>query len=66
MTDLELWKEIVRATHGISADARSVGNAVARVRALLAAPTPPAPAESLREEKRGRNRMETGGQDRSE
>ena len=54
MTDLELWKEIVRATANIPAS--DIPKAVAKVRALLAESAPPARAE-----KKAPNRMALGG-----
>jgi len=57
MTDLELWKAIVRATHGIAI--QDIPKSLAKVRELLADPQEPARAD-----KSVRNRMFRGGLDR--
>jgi hypothetical protein len=60
-TDLDLFKAIVRATQNVPMD--RVSAAVAQVRALfVTAPT----EQAVRADRGNRNRMERGGQDRSE
>jgi hypothetical protein len=60
MTDLELFKAIVRATRNVAVE--DVPKALARVRALLAESAPAAPA---RKYFGGRDRMEKAGSNRS-
>ena len=63
MTDLDLFKSIVRATTGVSAE--NVPAAVAKVRALFAqSAAPSAPPEVPKSAPKGRNRMYLGGVER--
>lgn len=67
MNDLETFKEIVRATQGVASDDQSIAKAVAKVRALFVQPAAErTPVPVTRAERGGRNRLDQGGQDRSE
>jgi len=59
MSDIDLFKEIVRATQGVTGDPSSVSAALERIRGLISAATP------VREEKSAPNRLERGGKTRS-
>jgi hypothetical protein len=61
MTDLEIWKAISSAIRDVPAD--KIPEAVAKVRAIIAA-NPPASPE--RAHAGGHDRKERGGRDRSE
>lgn len=64
MTDLELFKEITRAVTGVSSLDSAISGAVARVRALFAVAPQPDPELAPRAERRGPDRLESGGMDR--
>ena len=70
MSQLDKFKNVVRATRGVASTDAAAGAALDRIREILDEPESTEPAETPEAGERldleGENRLDLGGQDRSE